>query len=154
MTKKSKARSKTSGNAKVSTTERTKARARGESNDKVESPRALPPFEPKYLMRVNAPGVSGEISDGDLVLLTRDEMPKFGEVACVHTKSGSAVLVTLNAGLCEIDWKRMPFELSARDECVSLVMGTVLGSTKQFTAPMDKLLAIHKCEGRYESRAA
>jgi|APCry1669192522_1035417.scaffolds.fasta_scaffold00562_8 hypothetical protein len=132
----------------------TKIRRKGAA--KVKSLQDLPPFEPKYLMRVNAADVSGDISHGDLVLLARDELPQAGDLVCVHPKQGfgGPVLVNLDTGVSEIDWKRMPFELSAADGCVSVLMGTVFGSTRQFVAPMDKLLAVHKCEGRYDPEQA
>lgn len=123
---KSKTRSEASSTADLSTD--AQANALGK-NTKAKSLQDLPPSEPKYLMRVNAPGVSGDMSDGDLVLLTRDEMPKYGDAVCVHTENGNAVLVTLDVDLCEADWKRMPFEWSAADECVSVVTGAVLGGT-------------------------
>jgi hypothetical protein len=36
-------------------------------------------FPPKYLMRVNAPGGAGEFVDGDLALISRDDMPNTGD---------------------------------------------------------------------------
>lgn len=129
---------------------------RRKAGAKVKTLEELPPFEPKYLMRVNAPDVSGEISHGDLVLLTRDDLPQAGDLVCVHPKRehGGPVLVTLESALYEDAWRRMPYDENPASTCVPAVVGTVFGSTKRFVAPMDKLAAVHKCEGKFDPEQA
>jgi hypothetical protein len=62
---------------------------------------AVADFPPKYLMRVNAPGGAGELAHGDLVLISRDEMPSAGDVVCAHRRDGTSLLMEMETGLYE-----------------------------------------------------
>lgn len=111
-------------------------------------------FEPRYLMRVNAPGVTGEISHGDMVLISRDGVPKAGDIVCAHRRDGTSVLMQMECELYEPDWRRMPFEDHPASEVRSAIVGTVVGGTDRAAIPLEKLIAIHRCEGKYEPEQA
>jgi hypothetical protein len=111
---------------------------------------AVADFPPKYLMRVNAPGGAGELAHGDLVLISRDEMPAIGDVVCAHRRDGTSLLMEMETGLYEPDWRRMPFTENPASTATPTLVGKLVGGTQRVAIPLEKFLAVHRCEGKHD----
>lgn len=107
-------------------------------------------IEKKYVATVNAPGMVGEISHGDRVIMDSTIEPKYGDLVGVITSEGS-LLMTLDSSLQPGRWEKLPYDEAPTSTAVPIVVGTILGTDKQVSIKMSDCLAVHLCLGKAEN---
>lgn len=85
---------------------------------------------------------------GTPLAFTQLDQPSAGDVAAVYVKGRSPALLKLLTGFLSEDWLSLPdLRMATGSTVLPMVVGTVLGTDRIFSVPLDRVAAIHKCLG-------
>lgn len=126
--------------------------AHAPASQPVSTPDALPLF---YGMLLNSPCAVEGWEPGTPLAFTRLEQPDGGDVVALYIKGQSPVLMKLLTGLLPEDWLSLPdYRIAASSDVSATVVGTVLGTEKCVSVPLERVAAIHKCVGSIDQLEA